>query len=105
MKDLWSDFLIGDWRVFVGVTVVLGGLAGIASGRAVALAWRPPALLLLYGLFVALATRFLHWSLFQEPLTAPRAALLAYSWSLAAQGLSWLIAHRALTRRQYPWMS
>jgi hypothetical protein len=102
---LTTDFIIGDWRVFVGVTLVLGGLASLASGRAVARAWRPLPLLLLYGLFLAMALRFLHWSLFQEPLTAPLAALVAYGWSLAAQGLSWLAAHRALMRRQYPWLS
>ncbi|MCW2273980.1 hypothetical protein GJ654_07705 [Rhodoblastus acidophilus] len=100
-----TDFWIGDWRVFVGVTLVLGGLASLASGRAVARAWRPPTLLLLYGLFLAAAMRFLHWSLFQEPLFAPYAALLAYAWSLFAQGLSWLVAHRARMRRQYPWIA
>jgi len=98
-----TDFVTGDWRVFVGVTLILGGLASFASGRAVARAWRPPTLLLLYGLFLALAMRYLHWALFREPLSTPAAALLAYGWSLTAQGLSWWIAHRALMRRQYPW--
>jgi len=96
--------IMGDWRVFVGVTLVLGGLASLASGRAVARAWRPPALLLLYGMFLAMAMRFLHWSLFQEPLSAAN-ALVAYGWSLFAQGGAWLVAHRALVRRQYPWIA
>ena len=102
MTDLWSGIFIGDWRVFLGVTLVLGGLASFASGRAVARAWNRPTLLLLYGLFLAAALRFLHWSLFQEPLGAPGAALIAYGWSLAIQGLSWRLAQRALMRRQYP---
>lgn len=96
--------VIGDWRVFVGVTLVLGGLASFASGRAVARAWRPLWLLPLYGLLLALAMRFLHWSLFQEPL-APLAALTAYGWSLAVQGLAWAVARRAMMRRQYPWIN
>jgi hypothetical protein len=99
-----TDFIIGDWRVFVGVTLVLGGLASFASGRAAAVAWSRPTLLLLYAVFLAAAMRFLHWSLFQEPLGAPLAALVAYGWSLAAQGASWLAARRALMRRQYPWL-
>jgi hypothetical protein len=101
LKDF---FLIGDWRVFVGVTLVLGGLASFASGRAVARAWRPLWLLPLYGLPLAFALRFLHWSLFQEFLGAPLAALVAYGWCLAVQGVSWRLAHGALVRRQYPWM-
>jgi hypothetical protein len=100
-----TGFVIGDWRVFLGLTLVLGGLASFASGRAVARAWSRPTLLLLYGLFLAAAVRFLHWSLFQEPLGAPGAALIAYGWSLAIQGLSWRLAQRALMRQQYPFLT
>jgi len=97
-----TAFATGDLRVFIGVTLVLGGLASFASGRAVARAWRPLWLLPLYGLLLALAMRFLHWALFQESL-APLPALAAYGWSLAAQGVAWLLARRAMMRRQYPW--
>ena len=48
-----ESFIIGDRRVFIGVTLVLGGLAAFASGRAVARAWRPLWLLPLYGLLLA----------------------------------------------------
>ncbi len=99
------DFVIGDPRVFIGVTLVLGGLASVAAGRAVALSWRPLVLLPLYGLPLAFAMRFLHWSLFGEPLAAPLPALIAYGWTLFAQGLAWGLAHRALVRRQYPWLT
>ena len=99
-----ADFVIGDPRVFIGVTLILGGLASFAAGRAVARNWRPLALLALYGLPLTFAARFLHWSLFGEPLAAPLAALIAYAWMLFAQDLSWRIAHDALVRRQYPWL-
>jgi len=102
---LSETFLIGDPRVFIGVTLVLGGLASFASGRAVALTWRPLWLLALYGLPLAFAMRFLQWSLFGEPLAAPFPALIAYGWSLAIQGLSWRATHGALVRRQYPWLT
>ncbi|MGO9943387.1 MAG: DUF6867 family protein, partial [Rhodoblastus sp.] len=97
-----SDFVIGDPRVFVGVTLVLGGLASYASGRAVARNWRPLWLLALYGLPLAFAMRFLQWSLFGEKLDAPVAALIAYGWSLCAQGVAWRVTHSALVKRQYP---
>ncbi|WP_298422385.1 DUF6867 family protein [Rhodoblastus sp.] len=99
-----ANFIIGDPRVFVGVTMILGGLASFAAGRAVALTWRPLGLLALYGLPLAFAMRFLHWSLFGEPLAAPFAAMVAYGWSLAVQGLAWRVTHGALARRQYPWL-
>ena len=99
-----AAFVIGDPRVFIGVTLVLGGLASLAAGRAVALTWRPLWLLPLYALPLAFAMRFLHWSLFGEPLDAPIAALIAYAWSLAVQGLAWRLVHAALVKRQYPWL-
>jgi hypothetical protein len=102
---LSEAFVIGDPRVFIGVTLVLGGLASVAAGRAVALTWRPLWLLLLYALPLAFAMRFLQWSLFGEPLDAPLAALVAYGWSVAVQGLAWRLVHGAIVKRQYPWLS
>jgi hypothetical protein len=99
-----ESFILGDPRVFIGVTLVLGGLASFAAGRAVANTWRPLWLLPLYGLPLAFAMRFLHWSLFGEPLAAPAAALLAYAWTLAVQGLAWRATHGALVKKQYPWL-
>lgn len=98
-------YVIGDAKVFFGVTLVLGGLAAFASGRSVARGWRPPALLALYAVPLAFATRFLHWSLFGEPIFAPAPALIAYSYALAVEGLGWRLAHDALVRRQYPWLA
>lgn len=100
-----ANFVIGDPRVFIGVTLVLGGLASFAAGRAVALSWRPLWLLALYGLPLAFAARFLQWSLFGEPLGAPVAALIAYGWMVFAQGVAWRRAHGALVKKQYPWIA
>ena len=97
--------LFGDPRVFVGVTLVLGGLASVASGRAVALTWRPLWLLLLYGLPLAFAMRFLHWSLFGEPLARRRAGADRLRLVAGRPGLAWRFAHGALVRRQYPWLA
>jgi hypothetical protein len=99
------NFVIGDPRVFVGVTLILGGLASVASGRAVALGWRWLWLMPLYGLPLAFALRFLCWSLFGEPLAAPFAALIAWGWAVFAQALAWRLTHAALVKRQYPWLA
>ena len=100
-----ETFVIGDPRVFIGVTLALGGLASHAAGRAVALSWRPLWLLALYGLPLAFAMRFLQWSLFGEPLGAPTAALIAYGWTLLVQGVAWRRVHDALVKKQYPWLA
>jgi len=97
------DLFIGDPRVFIGVTLILGGLGAFASGRAVARSWRPVWLLALYALPLACALRFLHWSLFGENIGAPLAALLAYGWVLAVEALAWRLMRAAMMRRQYPW--
>jgi hypothetical protein len=100
-----DSFIMGDPRVFIGVTLVLGGLASVASGRAVALGWRSLWLMPLYGLPLAFAMRFLSWALFGEPLAAPFAALLPFVWSVSVQALTWRLVHAALNRRQYPWLT
>ena len=50
--------------VFVFLTVVLGGGVAWLSGRALALGWRSPLLVVVYMLLLALALRFFHYSLF-----------------------------------------
>lgn len=100
-----GNFVIGDLRVFLGVTLVLGGLAAFASGRSVARGWRPLGLLALYAAPLAFAMRFLHWSLFGEPIFAALPALIAYVYALAIESVSWRLTHHALVRRQYPWLA
>ena len=50
--------------VFLLVTVVLGGGAAWITGRVVARAWEPWWQLVVYMLLLAVAVRFLHFSLF-----------------------------------------
>jgi hypothetical protein len=55
----------GSWAfAFVLLTVVLGGAAAVASGRAVAHAWRPFARVPAYMLALTGAVGFLHYALF-----------------------------------------
>jgi hypothetical protein len=60
MGILWevslADFLL--------VTVFLGGLGAYATGRAVALTWRPLAKLVLFVVLLTVAVRFIHYGLF-----------------------------------------
>jgi hypothetical protein len=53
---------------FLIATLGLGGLAAFATGRALALAWRPFALCLPAAALLAGVSGFLHYALFAEPV-------------------------------------
>jgi Domain of unknown function (DUF6867) len=55
-----QDFL----GAFLLVTVILGGAAAFATGRAIAQTWRPWWQLVLYMLILGGAQRFIHFALF-----------------------------------------
>ena len=57
---------------FLFVTVVLGGFAARATGRANAQTWRPRRQTVVYCILIGLAVRFLHFALFQRTLLAPQ---------------------------------
>jgi hypothetical protein len=56
---LWTTLLL---------TVILGGAASAAAGRAVARTWRRPRVLALYALLLACAFGFLDYALFDNPV-------------------------------------
>ena len=63
---------------FVLVTIILGGAASMAAGRALASSWRPIWHCILYAVPIAVAAGFLHYALFAEsviPLYAIAKAL------------------------------
>ena len=62
---LWVDGPTAPWS-FVFVTLILGGFAAFATGRALAGAWRPYALTALAVAPLAAAIAFLHYVLFEE---------------------------------------
>lgn len=56
---LWTTLLL---------TVVLGGAASVAAGRAVARGWRRPGVLVFYAFLLACAFGFLDYALFENPV-------------------------------------
>ena len=93
----------GLW-VFVLVTLIMGGAAAVATGRAIATTWRSFWQVPLYTVLLAAVVRFLQYSLFQQPLTSlPNfAADAAILFVIAALG-----HQRARARQmtaQYPWV-
>lgn len=62
MGLIWENSAL----VFFILTVVIGGGASLAMGRALALKWRPFREVLVYACLLGLADRFLHWGLFLD---------------------------------------
>ena len=67
MNALYETGHHGVWT-FLFMTVFLGGAAALATGRALALTWRPSWQCLLYALPLAFTVAFLHFALFEEPV-------------------------------------
>jgi hypothetical protein len=90
---------------FIFFTIVLGGLGGIATGRAYAGTWRPVTVMPLALLLMAAAVRFLHYALAGEELLSPH----YYAVSLAFVVLGGAFGYRAKRTeqmcRQYPWIA
>lgn len=61
----------GLW-VFLLVTLAMGGGAAFVSGKSMAETWRPLRQVPFYMLLLAIAVRFLHFALFQEPFASLR---------------------------------
>ena len=82
--------------VYLGLTVVLGGGAGIMMGRNFATNWRSPQVVALAAFGIAAGVRFLHYALFEQTLLTASGflldavaiivlALLGYRWRRTEQ--------------------
>ncbi|WP_068314409.1 DUF6867 family protein [Polycladidibacter hongkongensis] len=90
--------------VFFFMVLVFGGLAAIATGRAVAVTWRPLPVLFWFVFLLTLAVRFLCFALFGEPLTSLYYLLVDYG-VLAAIGYGGFRMARARQMViQYSWL-
>jgi hypothetical protein len=89
---------------FILVTVLMGGLAAYASGKAIAQTWRPFWHVPLYMLAVAAAVRFLHFALFEEPLASLTSYTVDFLIALAAASLGYRLARARQMTGQYGWL-
>ncbi|MBV8848189.1 MAG: hypothetical protein JOZ16_01235 [Methylobacteriaceae bacterium] len=92
-ENLWT---------FLFLTCVIGGAAAFATGRAIALTWRPFWQALAYMIPLTGAVRFLHYALFGEDILAAGAALLALLILLAVAAMAFRLTQARQMARQYP---
>jgi hypothetical protein len=89
---------------FLILTLSLGGLAAVMTGRALALTWRSRWQLVFSMLLLALAVRFLHYALLGEELLSGAAFAVDFG---ALFGLAWLSfsgTRQGQMKRQYSWL-
>ena len=93
----------GLWT-FLLVTILMGGLAAYASGKAIAQTWRPFWHVPLYMLAVAAAVRFCHFALFDEPLGSLPSYGVDFVVALAASSLGYRLVRARQMAVQYGWL-
>ena len=87
------------------VTVLLGGAAAFASGRAIAETWRPAWQVPLYMGLLGLAVRFVQYAVFGSVLVSLRTYLVDFAVLSLASTAGYVLTRRGQMRRQYPWLT
>ncbi len=90
--------------VFVCLTVVIIGGAGVLTGHALAQRWRPVWQVVFASLGLGVADRFLVYALFDGPLLSPIGYVFDVAVIMTMALISYRIAHVTETVRQYPWL-
>jgi uncharacterized membrane protein len=93
----------GLWT-FLLVTILMGGLAAYASGKAIAQTWRPFWHVPLYMLALAAVVRFCHFALFDEPLLSLTTYVVDFAIAFAAASLGYRLVRARQMAVQYGWL-
>ena len=96
------------WEVSVGyfllMTVFVGGGAAYLSGRAIAMTWRPFWQAIAYVVLLALATRFLHFALFEGTLLSFHYLVIDFVVLAIASVLGFRLMRVGQMVTQYSWL-
>jgi hypothetical protein len=90
--------------VFIGLTVVLFGGAAFLTGQALAGAWRPVHVAVVYSLLLGAGNRFLVFALFKGELLSFHGYALDSAVIMAICVLAWRITLAGKMVSQYPWL-
>jgi hypothetical protein len=91
-------------RVFLALTVIIGGGAAFLAGRGLARSWKPHWRIFLYMALLAAAVRFFHYALFDGKLLSFYYYLVAYAVLLAAASLGYRMMRTTQMVTQYRWL-
>ena len=91
-------------RVFLVLTVIIGGGAAFLSGKSLARSWKPFWRVFLYMVLLAAAIRFFHYALFDGALLSVYYYLVTYAVLLAAACLGFRMMRTTQMVTQYRWL-
>lgn len=91
-------------RVFLVLTVIIGGGAAFLSGKSLARSWKPFWRVFLYMALLAAAIRFFHYALFDGALLSVYYYLVTYAVLLAAACLGYRMMRTTQMVTQYRWL-
>lgn len=92
------------WYQAAFITLVLGGGGAWLAGRAIAITWRSRWAALGAAILMALAVRFVHFALFDEPLLAARPFALETVALVIIAGLAFQRTRAMQMVKQYYWL-
>ncbi|MHB2168782.1 DUF6867 family protein [Alsobacter sp. R-9] len=90
--------------LFLLVSVVMGGSAAWASGKSIALTWRPYWQVIPYMMVLGLAVRFIHFALFEGTLLAPQFYVVDTIILIVLGSLGFRYKRTAQMTTQYRWL-
>jgi hypothetical protein len=91
-------------RVFLVLTVIIGGGAAFLAGRGLARSWKPFERLFFYMALLAAAVRFFHYALFDGSLISFYYYLVTYAVLLAMGSLGFRFMRTTQMVTQYRWL-
>ena len=91
-------------RVFLVLTVIIGGGAAFLAGRGLAWSWKPFWRVYFYMALLAAAVRFFHYALFDGNLLSLYYYLVTYAVMLAAGVLGFRAMRTTQMVTQYRWL-
>lgn len=104
MSELTPWLTDDSLRVFLVLTVIIGGSAAFLAGRGIAGSWKPLRYLFLYMALLAAAVRFFHYALFGGTLLSAYYYAVAYVVLIAASVLGFRIMRTTQMVTQYRWL-
>ncbi len=96
--------ILKDQMAFILVTVLMGGAAAYATGKAIAQTWRPYWHVPVYMLGMAAVTRFCHFALFEERLLDIPGYLIEFAVLLIASAAGYRLMRAHQMASQYGWL-
>jgi hypothetical protein len=91
-------------RVFLVLTVIIGGGAAFLAARGLARSWKPFWRVFFYMGLLAAAIRFFHYALFDGTLLSPYYYLVTYAVLLVAACLGFRTMRTTQMVTQYRWL-